>query len=34
MLDRDVVMLYKYKTKSINEVVTRNKERFFESFCF
>lgn len=34
MLDSDVAMLYHYKTKRINETVTRNKERFPENFCF
>ena len=34
MLDSDVAMLYHYKTKRINEAVSRNKERFPENFCF
>ena len=34
MLDSDVAMLYHYKTKRINETVSRNKERFPENFCF
>jgi len=34
MLDSDVAMLYNYKTKRINETVTRNSNRFPEDFCF
>ena len=34
MLDSDVAVLYQYKTKRINEVVTRNKKRFPQNFCF
>ena len=34
MLDSDVAMLYHYKTKRINETVSRNKERFPQDFCF
>ncbi len=34
MLDRDVAMLYNYKTKRINETVSRNIERFPKEFCF
>lgn len=34
MLDSDVAMLYHYKTKRINETVSRNKERFPGNFCF
>ena len=34
MLDSDVAMLYHYQTKRINETVTRNNERFPETFCF
>ena len=34
MLDSDVAMLYHYKTKRINEAVSRNNERFPENFCF
>lgn len=34
ILDNDVANLYQYKTKRINEVVNRNKERFPENFCF
>lgn len=34
ILDSDVARLYHYKTKRINEVVNRNKERFPDNFCF
>ena len=34
MLDSDVARMYNYKTKRINETVSRNKERFPEEFCF
>ena len=34
MLDSDVAMLYHYKTKRINETVSRNRERFPKNFCF
>lgn len=34
MLDSDVVRLYHYPTKRINEAVRRNQERFPENFCF
>jgi len=34
MLDSDVAMLYNYKTKRINETVTRNSNRFPEDFSF
>ena len=36
MFDSDLARLYKCKngTKSINQAVNRNKERFPESFCF
>ena len=34
MLDSDVAALYHYQTKRINETVSRNKERFPDSFCF
>ena len=34
MLDSDVARLYNYKTKRINETVSRNIERFPKEFCF
>ena len=34
LLDSDVAMLYGYETKRINEVASRNKARFPESFRF
>ena len=34
MLGSDVVKLYGYETKRINEIVKRNIERFPEKFCF
>lgn len=34
MLDSDVVMLYHYETKKINQTVKRNINRFPERFCF
>ena len=34
MLDSDVANLYHYKTKRINEAVSRNIERFPKDFCF
>lgn len=34
MLDSDVAMLYQYTTKSINNVMKRNIDRFSEDFCF
>jgi len=34
MLDSDVAMLYKYKTKIMNQTVKRNIKRFPERFCF
>lgn len=34
MLDSDVAMLYNYRTKRINETVSRNKNRFPGNFCF
>ena len=34
LLDSDVAMLYRYETRSINQAVKRNIERFPEHFCF
>lgn len=34
MLDIDVVRLYHYDTRIINETVSRNKRRFPIDFCF
>lgn len=34
MLDSDVVRLYHYDTRIINETVSRNKRRFPIDFCF
>lgn len=34
MLDRDLAKLYNVETRSLNQRVKRNKERFPETFCF
>ena len=34
ILDSDLAKLYKVETKYLNKTVTRNRERFPESFCF
>lgn len=34
MLDSDVAMLYKYKTRIINQTVKRNIKRFSKDVCF
>jgi phage regulator Rha-like protein len=34
MLDRDVAELYETETRSINQAVKRNPDRFPEDFCF
>lgn len=34
MLDRDLAELYEVETRTLNQAVKRNKERFPEQFCF